>query len=470
MSERKNIDKLFQEKFENFEIQPPEMVWKNIKKELEDKEDRKIIPFWWKIAGIAAIFMIGFFVKNSFSTINNINEKVVIQEKKTFNSEKAKNSEKEFDSNISSKKSINVITSQQEITETEKKSSSELISDTENRKSKKALLSENYSKEKNRSKEKTNKSSIKNNLTPEKNNAFAVKNVEEINTSQKNSFEQNIENKTIIKDVEDVLASKKTDSVKKDLLPNKLEEILKEKETKNLAETKIQKRWEILSNIAPVYFGSTSEGSPIDPKFSSNNKSYNVNLSYGLGVNYNLNKRFSIKSGINKVTLDYNTNDIVFYADLKNVSLKNITANNNGSKIRVENKSANTTSDDFSGKNEGYINQKISYLEFPLEMSYKLFKGKFNVKINGGLSTLLVNENSVSVVSSNRNMLLGEANNLNKIHFSTNIGLGFKYNIYKSIDINLDPMFKYQLNTFSNDSGGFKPFAFGFYSGVSYSF
>jgi len=54
MSERKNIDKLFQEKFKDFEAEPSAEMWPRIEAKLKEKKDRKIIPFWWKLSGVAA--------------------------------------------------------------------------------------------------------------------------------------------------------------------------------------------------------------------------------------------------------------------------------------------------------------------------------------------------------------------------------------------------------------------------------
>ena len=65
---------------------------------------------------------------------------------------------------------------------------------------------------------------------------------------------------------------------------------------------------------------------------------------------------------------------------------------------------------------------------------------------------------------------IGEANNINQISYSTNIGLGFNYNISKSFNFNFEPTFKYQLNAFSNDSGNFKPYIIGVYTGFSFKF
>jgi hypothetical protein len=112
----------------------------------------------------------------------------------------------------------------------------------------------------------------------------------------------------------------------------------------------------------------------------------------------------------------------------------------------------------------------MGYYEVPLEVSYAVLDKKFGINVIGGVSTLFLSQNKISLVSSETNVKLGEAKNLNQVHFSTNVGLGFKYQIIKSFQINVEPMVKYQLNTFSNNSGDFKPLFIGLYSGISYSF
>ena len=67
-------------------------------------------------------------------------------------------------------------------------------------------------------------------------------------------------------------------------------------------------------------------------------------------------------------------------------------------------------------------------------------------------------------------MEIGKASNLNGVHFSSNIGIGLNYEIFKSFNANLNPMFKYQINTYTDNSNDFKPYFIGLYSGLSYSF
>jgi hypothetical protein len=158
---------------------------------------------------------------------------------------------------------------------------------------------------------------------------------------------------------------------------------------------------------------------------------------------------------------------------LANNNLVNINYSSNAL-IEIKNQSAMSGlisfEKDLQKTNTGAINQKMGYYEVPLEVSYAVLDKKFGINVIGGVSTLFLSQNKISLVSSETNVKLGEAKNLNQVHFSTNVGLGFKYQIIKSFQINVEPMVKYQLNTFSNNSGDFKPLFIGLYSGISYSF
>jgi hypothetical protein len=83
MSDKKHIDRIFQEKFKDFEATPSPEVWKGIQDKLNqpEKDRKRIIPFWFKLAGVAALLLLfltvgNILVKNSTSG-NTINTKVV---------------------------------------------------------------------------------------------------------------------------------------------------------------------------------------------------------------------------------------------------------------------------------------------------------------------------------------------------------------------------------------------------------
>src|SRR5690554_5963796 len=76
MKNRKNIDKLFEEGFKNFEPTPSPRVWENIQAGLnKEKRNRKPIPLWIKYGGVAAVLAllltVGGLVYNFNETVPN---------------------------------------------------------------------------------------------------------------------------------------------------------------------------------------------------------------------------------------------------------------------------------------------------------------------------------------------------------------------------------------------------------------
>lgn len=524
MKDKKNLDRLFQEQFKDFEEIPPEIVWKNIEAELTKKKKRRIIPFWYKLSGVAALLIFGFLgtrallnqskieITNPVVTEEKVNSKesqnnIVDSDKKNNQNQlnsvendsiKINNtSEKQLFSNDEAVANGNLNTEK-----ASKKENNQNGSIKVNQKNKEnlGLVSNSTNKTKQSNQEtksnsiKTNNSELvdnsntklKTNSETEKATVDANLNNQKTQHSEKNKTEiiseKNIninEKQFVLEDHSTKIDKNKIDSAavaslnttKEEL--NTLGELLKEKEKdqKPKVEPK-ENKWQITSNVAPVYLGSSSNGSPIDSQFANNNKEYQNTMSYGLGVNYDVSKKLTLRTGINRVNFEYLTNDIEFYASLQGrpmASLSSVT-NSNAAPIVVQN--ANFASNEvFVGSTkQGSIEQSMEYYEIPLELSYKVLNKKFGIDFIGGFSTLLLNNNNLMVVSDGFSAELGKANNLNSVHFSTNVGLGFRYRFWKSFQANFEPTFKYQLNTFSSNDGGFRPYFIGLYSGVSYRF
>ena len=115
--------------------------------------------------------------------------------------------------------------------------------------------------------------------------------------------------------------------------------------------------------------------------------------------------------------------------------------------------------------------QRYGYIEFPVELTYSLRPtDNFSIGVISGFSTLLLNDNEILVQSEQYNSLLGEANNLNPLNVSVNFGFDLDYVIYKNRSLNVNPMVKVPLKTFTQNSNGFSPYFVGVYTGVKYQF
>ena len=79
MNEKKNIDRLFQEKFKDFEVSPPDFVWENIQEALQEKKKRRVVPLWIRLSGVAAVLAIGsVFLTPYFNGIDEGDTPIVI--------------------------------------------------------------------------------------------------------------------------------------------------------------------------------------------------------------------------------------------------------------------------------------------------------------------------------------------------------------------------------------------------------
>lgn len=305
-------------------------------------------------------------------------------------------------------------------------------------------------------------------ISSNSNNNSAIAATDKVKTNEVNKKATPKTNNPAISVIIDSLAT-----TKKEVAKNP--EDKKENEDKKTDNKKEKtSKWIVSSSFSPVYMNLNGSGSALDSKFANNSKSYQTSTSYGVGLKYAINNKWTARTGLNVLNFDYSTNGITYYNSSNGAGLENVNENGVGSTIVIENPNPKDIAYDDNGivttRYTGNLNHKINYVELPLEMSYKILNKKFGVDVIGGFSTIFLKDNRVSLISAESNLNIGEANNLNKLHYSTNIGLGLRYSFMKNLQANLEPMFKYQINTYNGNAGNFKPYFMGVYSGISFSF
>jgi len=602
MSERNNIDRLFQEKFKDFEVTPSDKVWENIQFKMNTKEKKtNLLPFWLRLCSFAAVFLIGFSIATTFiagpfgfknpfdskesttdsdskqngvvitdsfdnnSKENNPNAVVVTEngnDISDFNTTPSAGKSSSDESTLSPSKVSGVSTTTSGSTtangksataktllRNNKKSNSEYGNPNENNVASKVskeknnvVISENNNVTLNTSHSKEDTKTVAPVANASEiitaNSASAViatdktlNATEETNAASENSkikiseadFDHNANNSKVAyesgnkhipskKEIKSVSTSSeavktiaennntnaitdkdksngvisKSDgnnavSVVADSLAQNTNEVAEKAEEKKVEEEKDSKdkkekksKWIVSTTFSPVYMNLNGSGSALDSKFAENSKSYQTSMSYGVGLKYALNNKWTVRTGVNALNFEYNTNDITFYHSNNGAGLEHVTENGTGTGMVIENPNPKGMAYNEDGvvttRYKGIINQRINYIEVPLELSYKILNKKFGIDVIGGVSSMFLSDNRVSVVTSESSTNVGEANNLNKLHFSTNVGLGLRYNFMKTFQANLEPMFKYQINTYNGDAGNFKPYFIGVYSGISFSF
>lgn len=493
MSDKKHIDRLFQEHFKDFEVAPNNHVWENIEAKLnQDKKKRRIIPIWWQYAGVAALLALLLTIGGSyFFNLKNINPVKVVDTEDT----QTRSSNTESNTKFAVEKDNVAPNHLENASENDVLAPSNSNTDEASQKS--SIASTTSSTYTNVSTQQSGvssnkKSNVKSSFTNQNTNVVAS-NSEEKNNTVNTNVADNSENKIeTSQNKESLVNSEKTkeliNSTSKDnTTVAKTKD--KEKGTLTIEEAldsnrdvveneKNTNKWRITPNAAPVYFNSLGEGSSIDPQFNSNSKTGEVNMSYGISASYVVNNKIRVRSGINKVNLGYNTNNVVIYQSVgissNTRALENVNASigsgvtDNISVISGENISAKPEA--FATTNTS-INQALAYIEVPLEIQYALVNNKLGVNLIGGFSSFFLSDNKIySEAETGTRTFLGEASNINKVSYSANFGVGLNYQVSKKIDLNLEPMFKYQINTFSNTSGNFTPFFIGVYTGFAIKF
>jgi len=451
MEERKHIDRLYQEKFKDFEASPRDAVWKNISSKLQEKQRKKrVLPLWYRMAGIAALFALFFsytsgFFKSNLNSTSQIASKV--EDNNTIKVSLA--------SDLYTQQMLNSsMTLQALMQQTKLREAAELdaINSSNNINIRRSgfthLIKENEIKD----------------LSTGKSYAF-------------NDYSENPSKITFYKGNQKPSITNSISSLE-ELSQDNSKSISESEDDKNSLKTDNMKRLSVSTVAAPIYYDNFGSANTIDEQFSNSRGSGEITMSYGINFAYNISEKIKLRSGVSKVGMSYNIKDIAFTAAVNPLALSGINYNGNIPNYKIENRnvrpfsnisaSTNFNRASLAAPSSGYINQKIGFIEVPLEIEYVLIDKKIGFNIIGGGSTLFLDENTISLKTTDFSTQLGESNQLNNVSFSTNIGLGVDYEISNQFQLSIEPMFKYQINTYNTSN--VNPYYFGVYSGFSFKF
>ena len=455
MEERKHIDRLYQEKFKDFEASPRDAVWKNISSKLQEKQFKKrSMPIWYRMAGIAALFALFFSYTTGFFKSNSNATSQVFSKVDDNNSIKVSLASEEYTQKMISSTS----TLQALIMQTKLRDLQEAAQKNEIVVNKEAKNKANFT------------------------HIIKADEIKDISTGKSyafNDFEENPSKITLYN-----VSPKSSNKISSSEL-KKLSKIASDKDVDLIAEEDensndlgTMKRLSVSTVAAPIYYDNFGSANTIDEQFASNSGSGEITMSYGINFAYNISEKIKLRSGISKVGMSYNIKDIAFTAAVNPLALSGINYKGDIPNYKIENRSVRPFSNISASTNfekaslaapsSGYINQKIGFIEVPLEVEYVIIDKKIGFNIIGGASTLFLDENSISLKTTDFSTPLGESNQLNNISFSTNIGLGVDYEISNQFQLSVEPMFKYQINTYNTSN--VNPYYFGVYSGFSFKF
>lgn len=462
MKQKKKIDDIYREGLQNVGTPPPADSWDIINARLSEEKKNRVLPLWIKWGGVAAVIALLLGVFNFTIFNNSLSEPVVNQEKiepaleipskeESRISDMQAKEENNSDDNFGKSASEKI---------TAKPSASKTLT-VQN-----PIIQENTSFSSSEVKAKTNKltpdplatetsgskvAAINNNIT----SPVAEDHLTRVRETGKISV--------VTEPVADAAEVSKRQNETEILNPssNDLKNQLLKEET-GLAESKPEplnskdesflKRIRVSTTAGAVYF-DVGNGSTVDEQFAGNAGGSEVSMAYGVNIAYKLSDRVKIRSGVSKVNMNYSTRQV----DYSSAMSSSAAASSEPAGMGIM----------LSG--QGSLDQEFGFIEVPLEMEFTLIDKKIGLNLIGGASTLFLDENRLAMTTSNFTTDLGEAQNLNELSFSANLGVGLHYKFAPQFRLNLEPIFKYQLNTF-NHSSGLNPYYFGIYSGISYQF
>lgn len=233
---------------------------------------------------------------------------------------------------------------------------------------------------------------------------------------------------------------------------------------------------------------------------ADNNASYATNYSNekpltsysaGVNVNYKVSKRFKIQSGVyysemGQVSENIAINNEPIYANASsndysiNTSVANIELKGNQNQIYYMVSDESVAEDrNLAVESDAYgISDPVSadfihtydFYEIPVVANYTVIDRKLAMNVSGGLSANILNSNKAYVQNNgDKHKLDADASGINSFTYSGIVALGFEYPLIDRLMVNLQPTFRYSLNSINN-SGEVYPYSFGVYTGLRYSF
>lgn len=415
---------------------PPLDAWKNIEKELNKKKKKnRIIPLLYFVGSSAACLVIG--ISLYYSNQLDTNQKELIhQSNKIVKKDASKRIKKSIDkSDLDNENSLLINHSDVAIVSTEKTLdyNKKIIK----------IKSENSS---------INQIYSHSDEFTYENNSLVNPNLGFTNQRNKDYQENNsLENKILSE------KANQNDLIKQE---KSLELVLKEEEKKQNENIAIKSSpiLAVSSYVNPMKM--LGNKSILSDEFNDLSVKNNTTIAYGAKVSIRLNERINIRSGISKIDLEQSTDNVNYgrnsvdyllssSSSSQNFNYHNNIKYNNNVRVLSTNYELNALT---SSPNSTQLEQKISFLEIPLELEYKLgmFK-KINLLGTVGGSYYVVTKNSISVNDNNRvQYKIGTAANLNNSSYSANLGLKLQYLLSEKASIDLEPNYRYMINPLQN--------------------
>ena len=260
-----------------------------------------------------------------------------------------------------------------------------------------------------------------------------------------------------------------------------------------LAKSQPRNRWEIAGQFAPMQSYRAVSNVPAGLRKSDfdNAESPLQVYSSGVSVAYKLYNKLSVQIGVLYSQMGQSINNVipatVTYAAVSsnNAYTKNFVRTSSGSvsvASNLKSDSNNTYSSYFNAESQiakdvpNYgkyrLMERLDYLEIPLMLRYKFIdQRRISFHVLSGMSANVLLETNVFVDNGSEIVKGGNILMARPLNYSSTFGLGIGYQITKNMLVNLEPAFKYFLQSYTTSSQiGSNPYAFGLFTNAVYCF
>jgi len=256
-------------------------------------------------------------------------------------------------------------------------------------------------------------------------------------------------------------------------------------------------KWGVGTQVSPIYSYrnlEVSDGSASGASYYNDVEDGIVSYAGGVNVQYAPLKRLSVQSGLYYSNMGMKVGN-AYYASVNKRSsfmdeTSTIQASINNSTGIIETQqgldyaiaanpapqpgwelgSQNAMASSLDAP-EGEILQQFQYLELPLILRYRVIDRRLGFHFLGGLSSNFLVGNSAYYQEGGNKEQIGTTGNLRPVNYSSVVGMGVDYSISKRFHINLEPTFRYYLNSINTGSViQSHPYTIGIFTGLLYTF
>lgn len=244
--------------------------------------------------------------------------------------------------------------------------------------------------------------------------------------------------------------------------------------------------WSIGARFSPVYSYRNLGGSSMQTAGSSIEKSYFdevedgiLTLAGGISLDYRINNRWSIGSGMYVSRIGQVNNQVLAMASPDNSGMFKLTTSTGSVSINPRKFQSVMVQQQVSVKDtiaggymvNGSFVQNLDYLEVPLVLNYKVTDSRFSINLMGGVSPGILVNNRSFFEKDGEKLQTGVTEDLSPMIYNSLVGVGLQYAISDKVSVNLEPTFKYSLSPINTSDGlNFHPYSLSWFTGVSYRF